>query len=165
LMTILIGGQACASRHQSGPSGLPCVTRLRAPNYPSIARQARFQGTIRVAVGIGPGGSLAWYRIEASTEPTIVPLFRADIDKALKTSTYAASCSGQTVPLRFVFGFEEERMPTGVFFVAPDDVDVIVENPPILGSAGHSGERRPGEGRNPSTADTRGARSRDTTAP
>jgi outer membrane biosynthesis protein TonB len=108
-----------------------CVERLRAPDYPWAARQGRAFGTLKVTVTLSSDGGFKAYRFDEAS--AFASTFGDEIGKALKLSKFSAACAGQQISLVFTFGFETADRPAGVFFGPPNRIDVIIENPPLIG--------------------------------
>jgi hypothetical protein len=136
-VSALLGGGNCIAQSVPVASGLECLVRLRAPDYPAEARPGRGQGTLKVTVSLTSNGEFHAYRIDEATEKAFVSRFGMEIEKALRLSKFSSACGGKEISLVFTFGFETSERRAGVFFGPPNRIDVIVENPPLVGQAGH----------------------------
>lgn len=132
---VVFGGGTCFGQGVSTTSGVQCLTRLRAPDYPVHARLGRSLGTLKVTASLTANGELHAYRIDEPSDKAFALRFGEEIEKALKLSTFSAACAGEDISLVFTFGFETSERRAGVFFGPPNHIEVIVENPPLIGAA------------------------------
>ena len=134
LLSCSLGGPACAKAAPQHQFNLECVTRLRVPPYPHIARAALVSLSFTAAMTLSHSGSIQSIAFEdiSGPNPDRVAYFRPEVESALKTSTFAPACGGTTV--RFVFSFQLDGGTPSVWFEPPNRFEVREERPTIVGA-------------------------------
>jgi hypothetical protein len=134
LLTMVIGltGLSCAKAVPEDRLNLACVTRLQLPFYPPIAQSAAVGLRMTVAIVLADGGapqSIAYEDI-SGTMPD-ARLFFPEIERAVKGSQFAPTCSGKTV--RFTFAFRLDRdPPKAIWFETPNRFEIAAAEPFIV---------------------------------
>ena len=112
---------------------IECVTRLRLPVYPPIARSAMVSPSMTVAVSLSEDGaprSVAFENVSGTPADLLERVFRPSVEGALKESRFDAACGGKTV--RLVFSFQIDRdWPAGVYFLFPNRFEIEAD-PPVF---------------------------------
>jgi hypothetical protein len=97
-----------------------CVERLRLPDYPVLAVQARIMGEVVVAVRLKTKLSFKDMEIIGNPHPLLVKA----VWQGLSQSSFAAACNGRTVRLKFRFAIEGDpvsgRDPAKLYFAYPN---------------------------------------------
>jgi hypothetical protein len=119
LMILGVLALASVSRTSAATGAWSCVNELVLPKYPSLARQARIEGTVRVFVEIGAKGDH-----KASIEPGSHKLLRQAVEKSLKDAEFNQDCASRNVTLDFVFTIDAARKPR-----TADDGELAIKAP------------------------------------
>jgi hypothetical protein len=106
-----------------------CVTRLRLPEYPPIAQQARVGLSMTVAVSLNGDGSpqFVTYENVSDSRSDLVRLFRLTIEPAMKASRFEAACGGKTVRFDLSFHLDLDGPPEAVYFLSPNRFEIEAE--------------------------------------
>jgi hypothetical protein len=106
-----------------------CVTRLRVPEYPAIAQQARVDLSMTVAVSLNGDGSpqSVTYENVSGSQPDLVKLFHLTVEPAMKASRFEAACGGKTVRLALSFHLDRDGPPAAVYFLLPNQFEIEAE--------------------------------------
>jgi hypothetical protein len=101
-------------------TNIACLERLEIPTYPPLAKQARIAGALTVAIQLGPDSSVGNVSSEWSPQWASVAkmagIFVPVVEKSLRESKFAKSCSGKKVTLVFNFVLAESLLPQEIKF-------------------------------------------------
>lgn len=107
-----------------------CVSELRVPTYPLLARQAQLSGTATVSVKIGPAGV-----VQEVSVSRIHQLFAQASREAIASSKFNANCAGEVV--EFIYNFQLRELPgkyvESEIYFRPPNIFIIRTNRARLG--------------------------------
>jgi hypothetical protein len=83
-------------------TGMSCADSLELPDYPGIAQRARFATRLTSIIALSPGGSVQTISFEPATGAG-PSLFKGEVERALRASTFASACGGRSVTVAFEF--------------------------------------------------------------
>ena len=124
--SVMSPSHAGAAEPSTDSSNVVCGLRIHMPNYPVIARAARFAGTAIAVITLGDDGQVV------ATEVTGVhPLLKAEVEKEMRASKFSPRCVGKQVRLIFDFliiGEPVANPHSNYVFVPPNKF--VVSTPP-----------------------------------
>jgi hypothetical protein len=111
LALLLIGASvlSACSKQSAAPTNddkMACVDKLELPSFPAIADSARVEAGVSATVLLAKDGTVEKVTMGPTTGlEYAAKLFYPAVEKAMKASTFQASCGGTTVVLAFDFPF------------------------------------------------------------
>jgi hypothetical protein len=106
------------------------VVHLEAPSYNNVARFARLQGDVTVAVTVGSDGSVS----SATATGTSSPLLRAEAERNIRTWIFQTG-ENQVLEVHYIYSLGlptvENNPPAKVTFDLPERVTVVSNFAPI----------------------------------
>jgi hypothetical protein len=131
MLTVCLG-VGYAQSNQDADSNISCVERLQMPVFPSLAHQARVEGSVSAVAVLASDGSIESTGMEVrSAIPTAKLLLTPAVERAIRASVFRKSCSGRSVRLVFNFGFDSDPGKS-VSFGYPNQFWILVPPPPIF---------------------------------
>jgi hypothetical protein len=106
-----------------------CVDLLKIPAYPSLARQARLTGMVRVTVVLGDNGLVAETKVN-----DVERLLGTAVEQSISGSSFRRDCKAHSVDVTFEFKIEGEPSPhhtTGEVSFKPPNHFVIIVPPNV----------------------------------
>ena len=110
-------------------SHIECISSMRIPHYPILARSARLQGAASVALTVNVSGQAEGIDISG-----VAAILTNSVREAISAASYKLSCSGRAIRLHFHFvikGTPSELPITEITYSYPN-LFVVATNPPIM---------------------------------
>jgi len=99
LLIFGLGYGLAADQEQDQSNRAHCLQRLRAPDYPPLAVQARLSGEVTADISLDQAGKVVGVEFVGKPHPLLV----RSVGKAVESSTFAPMCEGQKITLLFSF--------------------------------------------------------------
>lgn len=118
----------------------PCVTELKIPDYPPLARQAGLEGIVVVKVRFGSSSIPLFYSIHGPHK-----LLESASKHAMDKSSFSSECVGEVEDIVFDFRLmsPRKRSADNAVFFKPPNIFIIRSNQYPIGGEKASG---PGPG-------------------
>jgi hypothetical protein len=134
---------ACGSRllpDYQPYSNVACIVRLPLPDYPALARMARFQGTVTASVLLSSAASVEQITTEIDPEAAEGgKLLRSLVGDAIRDASCWSSCGEKTIKPVFHFeitGTPSEYARTTLAFGYPNQFWITTQPAPDTPSSG-----------------------------
>ncbi len=120
IITCIGSSLVCHAEFQRDESD-KCLNNLLPLAYPPLARAARMMGTVKASFLINEAGNAT--DLEFSGHP----IFRSEIEGAIKRSQFSSTCAGKRIEVVFNFKHDETQptfSSTSIAFLPPNEYEI-----------------------------------------